>query len=119
MHTVTKDSPGPTDFNSSAIQVLDKAFTLLLNDSVEDKLFTHTFAKFDEQSVTDAFKLLHDHQLINLKDGKWSINEILPRRKGIKFQLNTGTTTVPLLINCDHEQTVEQVKRSLSKLLNA
>lgn len=68
MHTVTKDSPGPTDFNSSAIQVLDKAFTLLLNDSVEDKLFTHTFAKFDEQSVTDAFKLLHDHQLINLND---------------------------------------------------
>ena len=68
-HSTAEDSSDPTEFKSAAVQVLDKAFTLLLNETVEDKLFTHTFTKFDKDSVTDAFKLLHNHQITQLKDG--------------------------------------------------
>ena len=69
MHSSNEDSPNPLEFKSPAILVLDKALSMLLKDPVEDKLFTHEFSKFDQQSVTDAFKLLHDHQLIQLADG--------------------------------------------------
>ena len=68
-HSTAEDSSDPNEYKSPAVQVPDKAFTLLLNDTVEDKLFTHTFTKFDKDSVTDAFKLLHNHQIIQLKDG--------------------------------------------------
>ena len=65
----TEYSSDPTEYNSPAVQVLNKAFTLLLNDTVEYKLFTHTFTKFDKDSVTDVFKILHNHQITQLKDG--------------------------------------------------
>ena len=68
-HSTAEDSSDPTEYKSPAVQVLDKAFTLLLNDTVEYKLFTHTFTKFDKDSVTDVFKILHNHQITQLKDG--------------------------------------------------
>ena len=68
-HSTAEDSSDPTEYKSPAVQVLNKAFTLLLNDTVEYKLFTHTFTKFDKDSVTDVFKILHNHQITQLKDG--------------------------------------------------